>query len=157
LERDLINSLDFELAKVDEFFVAREREVLTKVSAVREQLQQLEYHRKLFQVCAFLFMRFGHPMNARPQEYSSRQSRLTKVATITGVTKFAKFLHPRGKGYEQEETNWSPRAPAPSPNNFSTNIDEADSRSAILSLQLNPEQYQHARKELKKAVLELYR
>jgi len=50
LERDFFNSLDSELAKVDQFFVARERDVQLKVSALREQLRSLEHHRKLFHV-----------------------------------------------------------------------------------------------------------
>lgn len=50
LERDFLNCLDLELAKVDQFFVARERDVLVKATALRDQLQKLELHRKLFQV-----------------------------------------------------------------------------------------------------------
>lgn len=55
LERDLLNCLDLELAKVDQFFVAREREVLIKASALRDQLQKLELHRKLFHVGASIY------------------------------------------------------------------------------------------------------
>ena len=55
MERDFFNCLDLELAKVDQFFVAREREIQIKASALRGQLQKLELHRKLFHVRAFLY------------------------------------------------------------------------------------------------------
>ena len=55
LERDFFNCLDLELAKVDQFFVARARDVQMKASALRGQLQKLELHRKLFHVRAFLY------------------------------------------------------------------------------------------------------
>jgi len=96
-------------------------------------------------------------MNARPQKYANRQSRLTNFAAITGVAKLAKLLHQGSKGHKREETSRSPRAPAPSPITFPTNTVDTGSGSAIGFLHLDPEEYQHARKELKKAVLELYR
>jgi hypothetical protein len=55
LERDFLNFLDLELAKVDQFFVARERDVLIKACTLRDQLQKLELHHKLFHVSAFLY------------------------------------------------------------------------------------------------------
>jgi SPX domain len=53
-ERDFFNSLDFELAKVDQFFIARERDALIKVSALRGQMQELKQHHKLFHVSTFI-------------------------------------------------------------------------------------------------------
>ena len=99
-------------------------------------------------------MIFGQPMNARPQEYANRQSRF---ATIAGVPKLFQFLNHRSTSNEREESNRSPKAPAPSPNGFFTNSGDTVSIPAIESLQLEPEEYNHARRELKKAVLELYR
>ena len=55
LERDFFNCLDLELAKVDQFFVARGRDVQMKASALRGQLQKLELHRKLFHVRALIY------------------------------------------------------------------------------------------------------
>lgn len=55
LERDFFNCLDLELVKVDQFFVARGREIQIKASALRAQLQKLELHRKLFHVRAFFY------------------------------------------------------------------------------------------------------
>jgi len=67
------------------------------------------------------------------------------------------LIYQRDKGYEQEETIRSPKAPAPSPSGYYTNTDDMRPEPAIMSLQLEPEEYQHARRELKKAVLELYK
>ena len=96
-------------------------------------------------------------MNAHPQEYANRQSRFINLATIAGVPKILQFLNHRGTVHEQEESNRSPKAPAPSPNGFFTNSNDTGPIPAIESLQLEPDEYQHARRELKKAVLELYR
>ena len=86
-------------------------------------------------------------MNARPQEYVDQQSRFTNLATIAGVPNFLKILNYRGTGNEQEDSTRSLLA----------NAGHAGSVPAIDSLQLEPEEYQHARRYLKKAVLELYR
>lgn len=67
------------------------------------------------------------------------------------------FLHQTDKGNEQEETIRSPKAPAPSPSGYSTNASHTGLEPAIMALQLEPEEYQHARRGLKRAVLELYR
>ena len=96
-------------------------------------------------------------MNARPQEYSNRQSRFTNLATIAGVSKLMQLLHQRSAGNELEETSRSPKAPAPSPSGYLTNTDTAGPEAAIETLHLEPEEYQPARRELKRAVLELYR
>ena len=54
-EREFFDCLDLELAKVDQFFVAREREIQIKATALRGQFQKLEHHRKLFHVRDFLY------------------------------------------------------------------------------------------------------
>jgi len=88
-------------------------------------------------------------MNAHPQQYMDAQSRLTNLATISGVARFAPLakLFQRGGGHVQVGAIRYPRAPPTSPSTLDANV----------SLQLDPEEYQHAKKKLKKAVLELYR
>ena len=99
-------------------------------------------------------------MKARSQEYTEGQSRLTNLATIVGVANFApiaKLLHQRNTGHVQEGTDRRPQLPVSSPNTFSTNTDGTGPGPAIVPVQLDPEEYQHAKKELKKCVLELYK
>jgi hypothetical protein len=105
-------------------------------------------------------MRFGRPMNAHPQEYNGRQNRLANIATIVGVTRLAplaKLLHHKGSGDVQEEMNRRPETSAQSPHTFTTNTDGTHAGPALEPLHLDPEEYQRAKKELKKAVLELYK
>jgi hypothetical protein len=100
-------------------------------------------------------MIFGDPMNARPQEHKNRST--TSLATIVGVSRLTQLLHQRDKGNEQEETIRSPKSPAPSSDGYSTHTNDTRPEPSIRSLQLEPEEYQYARNELKKAVLELYK
>jgi hypothetical protein len=78
LERDFFNSLDCEVAKVDQFFIARERDALLRVSALREQLHELKHHRKLFYVSTFIYD--GRPLN---RTHVSRSTLIGKVDTST--------------------------------------------------------------------------
>jgi hypothetical protein len=103
------------------------------------------------------FMMFGDPMNAPPQEYTTRQNRFTNLANTAGFSKLMRLLHQRDKEYEHEETIRSPKAPAPSPSGYFTNADDTRPEPSIRSLQLEPEEYKYAKRGLKKAVLELYR
>jgi len=105
-------------------------------------------------------MRLDCPINAHSQEYNDAQSRLTSLATIAGVAKFAplaKLLQQRSRERVQEGTDRRPHTPTTSPNAFSTNTDRTDPGPAIVPLQLDPEEYQRAKKELRKAVLEFYK
>jgi hypothetical protein len=68
-----------------------------------------------------------------------------------------KLLHQKGTGHAQEGTNRCPPPPAPSPNTFSITTDGTDSGPALVAGQLDPEEYHRAKRELRKAVLELYR
>lgn len=50
LERSFFDKLDLEVAKIEQFFVARELEARTRMSELKEQLHELRDHRKLFHV-----------------------------------------------------------------------------------------------------------
>ena len=76
LERDFFNSLDSELAKVDQFFVARERDALHNVSALREQMRELKHHRKVFHVGT-----------------SPHEARLSNKRTLPGIQRRAKSTY----------------------------------------------------------------
>ena len=158
MERDFFNALDHELSKVDQFFVAREREALLKSSALREQMRELKNHHKVYHV-GTLFMRLDRPMNAHLQQYTNAPGRFATLATISGVVKFAplaKFFHQRGGGQVQEGTNRRPTPPM-SPNTFSINADGTGTSPGPAIVQLDPEEYHYAKKKLRKAVLEFYK
>jgi xenotropic and polytropic retrovirus receptor 1 len=50
LERQYFEALDKELRKVSDFYREREKEALIRVSIIKEQLNDLKDHRKIFHV-----------------------------------------------------------------------------------------------------------
>lgn len=58
-ERHFFEVLDEELAKVENFYKEREKEYIIQSSVLKEQLRELQDHRKLFHVCFHVMLRFN--------------------------------------------------------------------------------------------------
>ena len=54
LEQQFVGGLDKELLKVETFYRDREREALVRSALIKEQLEELKDHRKVFHVRLFL-------------------------------------------------------------------------------------------------------
>ena len=50
LERQFVEKLDQELDKVEAFYHARESEAMIRAAALKEQLRELQDHRRIFHV-----------------------------------------------------------------------------------------------------------
>ena len=50
LERQFVEKLDQELDKVEAFYRARESEAMIRATALKEQLRELQDHRRIFHV-----------------------------------------------------------------------------------------------------------
>jgi hypothetical protein len=54
VERRFFDDIDIELNKVENFYIEREKEAIIFSSILKEQLQELEDHRRIFHVCRSL-------------------------------------------------------------------------------------------------------
>jgi len=59
LELQFFQLLDSELNKVQAFYREREKEALVRCALIREQLNGLEDHRKIFHVCTRISKHFS--------------------------------------------------------------------------------------------------
>lgn len=51
VQKAFFDKLDSELDKIETFYVEREKEMKTRVTALKQQLQELKDHRRLYHVC----------------------------------------------------------------------------------------------------------
>ncbi|KAG8807091.1 hypothetical protein FRC17_004659 [Serendipita sp. 399] len=128
LEQEFIQALDAELAKVENFYREREKEAIIRSSVIKAQLNELKDHRKIFHA------------------YEEQHPPLPKV-----LGKMAAHIVPQtlSRAYHVDEA--SPQASEPAP---STSRQRAASPHAS---RLDPEEYQNAKKGLKRVMLEFYR
>ncbi|KAL1759592.1 EXS family-domain-containing protein [Schizophyllum commune] len=145
IELNFFKLLDAELEKVESFYLDREKEMQERTVLLREQLNELNDHRKLFYPKAKLPAVDGAPI----------EKTLTKTTTKSG----GGFLDSNRDRYHQGETPDSEediedRLP-PSPP--ATPVERSSTPQPRRRVMLDPDEYQHAKKRLKKAVLEHYR
>ncbi|KAL1730576.1 EXS family-domain-containing protein, partial [Schizophyllum commune] len=145
IELNFFKLLDAELEKVESFYLDREKEMQERTVLLREQLNELNDHRKLFYPKAKLPAVDGAPI----------EKTLTKTTTKSG----GGFFDSNRDRYHQGETPDSEediedRLP-PSPP--ATPVERSSTPQPRRRVMLDPDEYQHAKKRLKKAVLEHYR
>ncbi|CCA74266.1 related to putative phosphate transporter 1 [Serendipita indica DSM 11827] len=134
LEQQFVGALDKELLKVETFYRDREREALVRSALIKDQLEELKDHRKIFHAY-------------EDQQVITFPKALGKLAAQLSPPQFLKPA-PKdvlGAGDHNPLAPSSSRQPgisrsgSPNPNH------------------LDPDEYHNAKKKLKKAVLEFYR
>ncbi|KAI0266051.1 EXS family-domain-containing protein [Gloeopeniophorella convolvens] len=127
------DKLASELAKIEAFFIARETEARERSRRLRAQLDELKDHRRLFYE--------AHPADHRPWSLP-----FLPAPGAPAAKRLRRALHhPRGPIHVDEDDAAGGEKDAPGAH---------EKRRAP---RLNPEEYQHARKRLKRAALEHYR
>ncbi|KAI5121712.1 hypothetical protein M0805_002105 [Coniferiporia weirii] len=151
LERQFIEKLDKELEKVENFYRAREQEAIIRASMLKEQLRELQDHRKLF-----------HDAKAAESTWASLPGLYHVVDKLSGLS------IPRSvRGLKDARDSCVKDAHfSASPSHVPRNGKEREnSRSTSphargaggLGAQLDPDEYKSAKRDLKKAILEFYR
>ncbi|PVF97400.1 SPX-domain-containing protein [Serendipita vermifera] len=129
LECQFFEALDKELRKVVDFYREREKEALVRVSVIKEQLDDLKDHRKIFHA------------------YEDQQV-MPILPKVLG--KLAIHLSPPMPWKQPISSN---NEDAVDPSTSRGNAGRSSSQPA----KYDPDDYQEAKKKLKKAVLEFYR
>ncbi|THH12162.1 hypothetical protein EW145_g196 [Phellinidium pouzarii] len=150
LERRFVEKLDKELEKVEGFYGAREREAMIRASALKEQLRELQDHRRLFHEAKAAESTWTSLLV--PRSVADRFSELPissmgrgGKSNCIGRTKASQFSKTSSRNLNGKEREDS-RSSSPHPHG-------ANEREA----RLDPDEYKGAKKDLKKAILEYYR
>ncbi|THH19131.1 hypothetical protein EW146_g1993 [Bondarzewia mesenterica] len=136
------DKLDAELLKIDSFYLAREQEARERCAVLREQLGELKDHRKIFH-----------------EAYPADHKRWS-LSSIAHTARPRRAVHRRRHRSVQESSSREKsleRADAEKAVELLGNGHDNGKVKEELRLRYNPEDYTHAKKRLKKAVLEYYR
>ncbi|KAH9962879.1 SPX domain-containing protein [Russula dissimulans] len=130
------NKLNAELAKVESFFIEREDEARIRSSQLQEQLDELKDHRRLFHD---IYPDVQHPMplHLLPFPGSNAPKRISRVLHLTHAPTHTDDKVP-GEGHD---------------GNMAA---ESHEHRLAGGAKLVPDEYLHARKQLKRAVSEHY-
>ncbi len=129
LEKSFLDALDGELDKIETFYLDREKEMTARAQLLHEQLHELTHHRKLFHVS---YTSFNHLLPFIILQEA--QERSIRVDKFLGIRKTSKSPLKKRKAKSQKDQ-------------------DDDAKFGYL----DPEEYQNAKKKLKKAVVEHYR
>ncbi|KAL1744890.1 EXS family protein/ERD1/XPR1/SYG1 family protein [Schizophyllum fasciatum] len=172
VELNFFKLLDAELEKVEAFYLDREKEMQDRTLLLKEQLNELNDHRKLFYAVHPRDNRpWGVPFPIKPElklrlRAPKPKAKLPPVdgepveKTLTKTTtNNTGLFDPNGERYHKaespiDEQDIEDRLP-PSPP--ATPVDRTSTPQPRRRVMLDPDEYQHAKKRLKKAVLEHYR
>ncbi|TCD67423.1 hypothetical protein EIP91_012395 [Steccherinum ochraceum] len=184
-QRSFFNKLDTELDKVEAFYVEREKEMLQRVQTLRVQLHELQAHRQEYYdshresswmnfsimrpKARLLNDRFRSPEGGgrRRRHYvNGRRSSKASSSSRTNINKSPPLQgESSGSDPESPTSHFSHTAnvSVDSPSQSSTkNLRQSIQKRAAGPLPAavvrhDPEDYYHAKKKLKKAVMECYR
>ncbi|KAF7360315.1 Signal transduction protein [Mycena venus] len=144
LELAFFTTLDAELEKIEDFYVAREKEMKIHTDLLELQLNELDEHRKLFNATYPSAM---GPSTSNASPIFKLKAKLVKDEEAIAAKK------DKGKATAKKAAGkFSETATPSSPPEGSVN---STSRSG--TVQLNPDEFHNAKHQLKKAVLEHYR
>ncbi|TRM63672.1 EXS family-domain-containing protein, partial [Schizophyllum amplum] len=140
--------LDSELEKVELFYQDREKEMQDRSALLKEQLNELNDHRKLFYVggSTTAWVPFGIKPDIR--------LRLRAPKARAALPPLQESVEKTVSKSEKSDEGGSGRLP-PSPPG--TPVEHSANQVPRRRIMLDPDEYQHAKKRLKKAILEHYR
>ncbi|KAI5834222.1 hypothetical protein K523DRAFT_231066, partial [Schizophyllum commune Tattone D] len=175
IELNFFKLLDAELEKVESFYLDREKEMQERTVLLREQLNELNDHRKLFYAVHSrdgrawgvpfpipikpdikLRLRAPKPKAKLPAvDGAPIEKTLTKTTTKSGGGLFDtnRDRYHQGETPDSEEDIEDRLPPSPP----ATPVERSSTPQPRRRVMLDPDEYQHAKKRLKKAVLEHYR
>ncbi|KAI9507586.1 SPX domain-containing protein [Russula earlei] len=130
------DKLNAELSKVECFFNEREAEARVRSSQLRGQLDELKDHRRLFH-------------NAHPDVQPPVSLYLRPFPTSNAPKRISRVLH-----FSSEPTHTDAKAPVQGHDGDPTS--QSHERRLADGAKLDPDEYLHARKQLKRAVSEHY-
>ncbi|KAI0077378.1 hypothetical protein K474DRAFT_1097579 [Panus rudis PR-1116 ss-1] len=176
VEKAFFDKLDIELDKVETFYVEREKEMRTRMAALKVQLQELKDHRRLYHELQ---------QNNRTSWLPIKLPLIRQNVTIPAEPRMPSRSLPRKRKRYRNDGSRSPRSPATSTlesrtdankkieeelENVTSHSEDGGMSSANgkqkrhggthevpFEFKYDPEDYYHAKKKLKKAVLECYR
>ncbi|OCB90034.1 EXS family protein/ERD1/XPR1/SYG1 family protein [Sanghuangporus baumii] len=147
IERKFIDKLDKELEKVEDFYLARGRDALLRASALKQQLRELEDHRKLFYEARAAETTWKSILV--PRQVAHRLPEIQFPNAVRGSK-----LDP-AKDAAAVQTLSSPQDN--SKGSRSRSSSPINTRTGFGRIRLDPDEYKNAKKNLKKAILEYYR
>ncbi|KAK7686014.1 hypothetical protein QCA50_010825 [Cerrena zonata] len=180
VQKAFFTKLDTELDKVETFYVEREKEMKARVATLKQQLQELKDHRRLYheaqQTGSWLPIKLPlrHTTAPVPRSRASsisntRKRRRFRADGSNSPKKDAPSRTDLNKQVEQEVEHLNVSDQSESggsssgkkvksrPNTANSHAPSQSQGQLDLQLKYDPEDYYHAKKKLKKAVLECYR
>ncbi|KIM22136.1 hypothetical protein M408DRAFT_18233 [Serendipita vermifera MAFF 305830] len=134
LQVQFVQALDMELAKVQNFYREREKDALVRSALIKEQLNDLKDHRRIFHA------------------YEEQQS---GFIVPKAIGKLAAHLSPSRMPWALGHKDDHDDTVGPGPTQSTSR--PGVSRQGSPQPRFDPDEYQNAKKKLKKAVLEFYR
>ena len=145
-------ALDKELAKVQSFYREREKDALIRSALIKEQLNELKDHRRIFHVSTGNSLTNQRLILSLTQAYEDQQ---TGVIFPKAIGKLAAHFSPPRFGWKAG--NGDNNEDITGPGLAQSTSRPGLSRQASPQPRFDPDEYQDAKKKLKKAVLEFYR
>ncbi|KAG5651838.1 hypothetical protein H0H81_007244 [Sphagnurus paluster] len=155
-ERAFFAELDGQLEKIETFYIAREAEMLARTHLLHVQLEELADHKKLVQAAnahtsitwtSAIMIHFQDKLRLKKSTRHSHNDISMKLNPGSG-SKRESFRSEKEKGKEKKKAKFEgemePQA-------------QLGVNGRVAGLSTDPEDYLHAKKKLKKAVLEHYR
>ncbi|KAF5390741.1 hypothetical protein D9757_004545 [Collybiopsis confluens] len=142
-----VDALDREVEKIETFYDARKREMETRTKVIKAQLTELEVHHQRF-----------HEAQARNVNHNPLTSALHFTSKL--MAHGPALVPSSSSGSENEEDSSmskSKRELADTEQRGEPSRNSLDQRPSAARDDLNPEDYENAKKKLQKAVIEHYR
>ncbi|KAI0319243.1 SPX domain-containing protein [Amylostereum chailletii] len=147
------SKLDRELDKVEQFYIARETEAKERSAILRTQLTELKDHRRLYhELHSNSIKKWASAILPSSAERSS-EAASRKFYQFTGRARRKIQRRPKAEGSREVDLEMDLAAP----DGTKTPRTQAREEHTMSKFRLDPDEYQRARKRLKKAVLEYYR
>jgi hypothetical protein len=150
------DKLNAELSKIESFFIDREGEGRTRSLQLRQQLEELKDHRRLFHVTepflsllyatdwAISLTKHAHPENQPPMSFN-----LLSFPGSDAPKRLSRVL-----GFSHQPTDTDNKAPVEG--HGADVARDSGAHHLAGGAKLDPDEYLHARKQLKRAVSEHY-
>ena len=143
LQKGFFDLLDSELAKVEKFYIEREKDAVIYSAALKEQLRELQNHRRIYH---------EHDGLAKPWERA-----IDAIPTLRRIFPHSPAMHQDNNHLEVPSNGHTTRAVSPSRDGPPGKDHPHNRMVSEIEHMLDPDEYHESKSKLKKAVLEHYK